>query len=76
MFWKALLIVPLLVTAVTAQDCPPRKVKPPKPTATWPLYQKGVQWEESLEQAQALAKKEGKLVFYYHIVGDMDRAGC
>lgn len=43
------------------------------PQAAWPLYNKGVRWQKSLEDARALARKEGKLVLYYLNTGDLDK---
>jgi hypothetical protein len=38
------------------------------------LVNKGMQWHTSLEEAQAEAKKTGKLVFWIHMLGTMDGA--
>ena len=38
------------------------------------LVNKGMQWFTSLEDAQAEAKKTGKLVFWIHMLGTMDGA--
>lgn len=38
------------------------------------LINKGVKWHNSLETAQSQAKKEGKLVFWMHMLGTVDGA--
>lgn len=60
-----LALVPLLAAAALASDARP-----------WPLYQKGVRWVRSLDDARALAREKSKLVFQYRLVGDMDAAEC
>lgn len=31
-----------------------------------------VRWHASLEKARAAAREKGKLVFYYHVAGDLE----
>lgn len=38
------------------------------------LVNKGVKWHTQLEEAQTQAKKDGKLVFWLHMLGTMDGA--
>lgn len=38
------------------------------------VVNKGIKWYTSLEDAQAEARKEGKLVFWMHMLGTMDGA--
>jgi hypothetical protein len=38
------------------------------------VVNKGVKWHTSLEEAQTQAKKDGKLVFWLHMLGTMDGA--
>jgi hypothetical protein len=38
------------------------------------LVNKGMHWHTSLEDAQAEAKKTGKLVFWIHMLGTMEGA--
>lgn len=38
------------------------------------IVNKGICWQTSLLEAQAKAKKEGKLVFWMHMLGTMDGA--
>lgn len=42
----------------------------------WPLYNKGVQWKLPLEAAALEARKTGKLLMVFHLVGDMNKEGC
>lgn len=35
-----------------------------------------VNWHRSVEEAREAAWKEGKLLFVYHLVGDLDREKC
>ena len=42
----------------------------------WKGYQKGVQWEKSLDAAMQRAKKEGKPILVHQLVGDMSKDGC
>ena len=55
-------------------DCGSQAIEPkPEP---WKGYQKGVRWEESLDDAKARAAKEGKPILFYQLVGDLDKEGC
>jgi hypothetical protein len=38
------------------------------------IVNKGIVWQTSLEQAQAEARKQGKLVFWMHMLGTIDGA--
>jgi hypothetical protein len=42
----------------------------------WALYDKGIRWEKSLDNALARAAKEGKPVLFHQLAGDMDKEGC
>jgi hypothetical protein len=66
-FLAVLALVPLLAAAALGKDVARRD---------WPLYQKGVRWVRSLDDARALAREQKKLVFQYRLVGDMDAAEC
>ena len=57
----------LLGSAVAFASPQDRKYSP------WKLYNKGVRWQKTLEDAKKLAKKEGKLVLYYLNTGDIDK---
>jgi len=41
----------------------------------WPLYNKGVHWEESLEAAQAAARETRRPILLHVLVGDMSKEG-
>lgn len=45
-----------------------------KPT-DWALYNKGVKWVESLEDAQRLAQDQHRPILYHVLVGDMNKEG-
>ncbi len=36
------------------------------------IVSRGINWHTSLEDAQAVARKEGKLVFWMHMLGSVD----
>jgi len=38
------------------------------------VVNKGVHWYTGMEEAQAAAKKEGKLIFWMHMLGTMEGA--
>jgi hypothetical protein len=38
------------------------------------VVNKGIKWHTSLEEAQAQAKKEGKMIFWMHMLGTIDGA--
>ena len=42
----------------------------------WELYNKGIKWESSLGDAATRAEKEGKLIVYFPMVGDLNKEGC
>ena len=56
--------------------CKHREVGDSGSKKDWALYQKGVRFHTSLDEARAMAKEEEKLVFYFHLVGDLDKEGC
>ncbi len=42
----------------------------------WKDYNRGIQWEKSLDEAKARAAREGKPILFHQLVGDMDKEGC
>jgi len=60
-----------MAAAATAQNAP----KPPK-TIPWSGYNRGVHWENSLEDALKKAQETGKPVLVHQLVGDMKAEGC
>ena len=42
----------------------------------WPGYNEGIRWHMDLEEACAIARQEGKLIFYFLVVGDLDKSHC
>jgi hypothetical protein len=57
-------------SSTKADCCTDGKAKP------WSGYNQGVQWTQPIDDAVAKAKKEGKLLLVFHLVGDMDKEGC
>jgi len=56
--------------------CKPREVGESGSRIDWDGYRKGIVWHYSVDEAMKIAKAEGKLVFWYHLVGDLDKEGC
>ena len=42
----------------------------------WKPYNKGVKWSSSFDKAVEKAKKEGRILMLFHLVGDLDKEGC
>jgi hypothetical protein len=42
----------------------------------WSGYNKVVVWEKSPAEAQERARRDGKLILYFQLVGDLDLEGC
>ncbi len=79
---RTLLLFAILSLAASADDgptvcrCKPREVGDSGSRADWAGYGKGVRWHLSLDEAKAMAREQKKLVFTFHIVGDLDKEGC
>ena len=75
---KALALVALL--AVAAQDpvctCKPRETGDSGSKKDWAGYRKGIDWHYSVDEAARIAEGEKKLVFWFHLAGDLDKEGC
>lgn len=56
--------------------CVPREVGASGSRKNWEGYSKGVRWHYEIDEALKMAQAEGKLVFWYHVVGDLDKEGC
>ena len=72
---KSLIFLASLAASATAQEgrgfcCSAEGVKP------WPGYNKVVQWETSLGDAQKRAREEHKPILFFLMVGDLDLEGC
>jgi hypothetical protein len=81
--WIPLVLVTL--SLVSAQDhgirplceCMPREVGLSGSRKDWPGYRKGpMAWHSSIDEALKIARFEQKLVFWYHVAGDLDKEGC
>jgi hypothetical protein len=70
----------LLIMALAPASMPPstaqHMIVVPAEEASKATYvtNKGINWYTSLDQARAEAKKEGKLVFWLHMLGTIDGA--
>jgi hypothetical protein len=74
--WIAVLTL-VALTACSESEPPVRcECRPSELGRKWPRYNEGVRWHTSLEEACKRARQEGKLVFYYLLVGDMDKELC
>ena len=57
--------------------CKPREVGESGSRKDWPGYRSGgIRWHYSIEEAKKIASFERKLVFWYHVAGDLDKEGC
>lgn len=56
--------------------CAPREVGESGTRNDWEGYRKGIAWHYSVDEAMKLAQAEKKLVFWYHVAGDLDKEGC
>ena len=74
----------LLVSAISAAGlddapvcaCKPREVGGSGSRNDWAGYRKEIAWHYSVEEALKFARAENKMVFWYHVVGDLDKEGC
>ena len=71
------------VMEATAQDgasppceCKRREVGDSGSRNDWAGYGKTIRWHSSVDEAMKIAKAENKLVFWYHVAGDLDKEGC
>jgi hypothetical protein len=57
--------------------CHPREAGESGSKVDWPGYRNGgLKWHYSVDEAMKIAKDEKKLVFWYHVAGDLDKEGC
>jgi hypothetical protein len=42
----------------------------------WAAYNEGIRWHTNLDEAFKRARQEKKLVFYFMVVGDLDKSHC
>ena len=58
-------------------ECHPREVGASGSRVDWEGYRKGgIAWHYSIKEALKIAADEKKLVFWYHVAGDLDKEGC
>ncbi len=56
--------------------CPPPEDANRASENPWPEYQRGIVWHTDVGEAKSLAARDGRLVFYFQIAGDMSKEGC
>ena len=56
--------------------CVPREVGASGSRVDWPGYTQGIRWHYSVDEAMEIARAQRRLVFWYHVVGDLDKEGC
>lgn len=66
----------LIVAAMAATAHAQTRSGPPEDAPAWPLYNRGVRWERSLDAACRRAARENKPVMLFQLVGDLDREYC
>jgi len=80
--WISMVLVSLALVSAARQEnhpcnCHPREVGASGSRNDWDGYRKGgITWHYSIDEALKLAKDEKKLVFWYHVAGDLDKEGC
>jgi hypothetical protein len=58
-------------------QCHPREAGASGSRNDWEGYRKGgIAWHYSVDEALKIARDEKKLVFWYHVAGDLDKEGC
>jgi hypothetical protein len=57
--------------------CTPREIGESGSRKDWPGYRQGpMTWHYSIDEALRIARFDQKLVFWYHVAGDLDKEGC
>lgn len=56
--------------------CKARPIGESGSRSDWAGYRAGIVWHYSVEEALKIARAENKMVFWYHVVGDLDKEGC
>lgn len=56
--------------------CERREVGASGSKKDWSGYGKGVVFHTSVDEARAMAREQGKLVYVFHLIGDLDKEGC
>ena len=69
-------ILALLLLAAGPQDEGKKKCCDKGVPRKWDGYNKGVKWTQPMQGAIERAKKEGRILMVFHLVGDMDKEGC
>ena len=56
--------------------CKPRDIGDSGSRKDWDGFRKDIKWHYSVDEALKIAQAEGKMIFWYHVVGDLDKEGC
>ncbi len=62
--------------ALSLCACKPREVGSSGSRKDWEGYRKGIAWHYEVDEAMKIAQAGKKLVFWYHVAGDLDKEGC
>jgi len=80
--WIPIALVSLALLSAAPQEnhpcrCHPREEGASGSRIDWEGYRKGgLAWHYAVEEALKIATAEKKLVFWYHVAGDLDKEGC
>jgi len=71
------LISPIVAQVDHPCACHPRGQGASGSHNDWEGYRHGgIEWHYSVEEALKIAQKQDKLVFWFHVAGDLDKEGC
>jgi hypothetical protein len=80
--WVPVALMGLALVSAAQQEnhpctCHPREEGASGSRVDWEGYRKGgIAWHYSIDEALKIAAAEKKLVFWYHVAGDLDKEGC
>jgi len=80
--WVPTALISLALLSAAKQENHPCRCHPREEGASgsrndWEGYRKGgLAWHYSVDEALKIAAAEKKLVFWYHVAGDLDKEGC
>jgi hypothetical protein len=80
--WAPIALLSLALISAAKQEnhpctCHPREAGVSGSRNDWEGYRKGgIAWHYTVDEALKIARDEKKLVFWYHVAGDLDKEGC
>ena len=80
--WVPIALMSLALASAAPQEdhpckCHPRETGASGSRTDWEGYRKGgIAWHYSIDEALKIAKAQKKLIFWYHVAGDLDKEGC